>query len=55
MYKQSLRLCNVDKSELRLEVPTEAALLDCCFEGDSVALSAGSDGSICRFVNPDDC
>ncbi|CAA2989867.1 mitotic checkpoint [Olea europaea subsp. europaea] len=48
-WDSSLRLCNVDKSELRLEVPTEAALLDCCFEGDSVALSAGSDGSICRY------
>ncbi|CAI9767975.1 unnamed protein product [Fraxinus pennsylvanica] len=48
-WDSSLRLFNVDKSELRLEVPTEAALLDCCFESDSVALSAGSDGSICRY------
>lgn len=41
----------MDKCELRLEAPTEgAALLDCCFESESVALSANSDGSILRFA-----
>ncbi|KAL2542918.1 Mitotic checkpoint protein BUB3.3 [Abeliophyllum distichum] len=48
-WDSSLRLYNADKSELRVEVPTEAALLDCCFESESVAFSAGSDGSVCRY------
>ncbi|KAK4403067.1 Mitotic checkpoint protein BUB3.3 [Sesamum angolense] len=50
IIEQSLRLYDVDKCELRLETPTEgAALLDCCFESESMALSANSDGSILRY------
>ncbi|KAL0358124.1 UNVERIFIED_CONTAM: Mitotic checkpoint protein BUB3.3 [Sesamum calycinum] len=49
-WDSSLRLYDVDKCELRLETPTEgAALLDCCFESESMALSANSDGSILRY------
>ncbi|KAK6157868.1 hypothetical protein DH2020_012116 [Rehmannia glutinosa] len=49
-WDSSLRLYDVDKCELRLEAPTEgAALLDCCFESESTALSADSDGSILRY------
>lgn len=46
---QSLRLYDVGSSVLRLEAPSEAALLDCCFQNESVAFTAGSDGSIARF------
>ncbi|KAL0385930.1 UNVERIFIED_CONTAM: Mitotic checkpoint protein BUB3.3 [Sesamum radiatum] len=50
IIEQSLRLYDVDKCELRLETPSEgAALLDCCFESESIALSANSDGSILRY------
>lgn len=38
--------CN---SSPRLEAPSEAALLDCCFQDESLAFSAGSDGFIRRF------
>ncbi|KAK4491690.1 hypothetical protein RD792_002456 [Penstemon davidsonii] len=48
-WDSSLRLYNVDKCELRLEAPTEGALLDCCFESESVAISSGSDGSVLRY------
>ncbi|KAL8533714.1 hypothetical protein ACS0TY_009927 [Phlomoides rotata] len=49
-WDSSLRLYDVDQCELRLEAPTGgAALLDCCFESESVALSANSDGSIFRY------
>ncbi|XWS23138.1 hypothetical protein CRYUN_Cryun29cG0095300 [Craigia yunnanensis] len=48
-WDSRLRLYDVDCSQLRLEVPSEAALLDCCFQEESVALSAGSDGSIIRY------
>ncbi|KAK2973438.1 hypothetical protein RJ640_007939, partial [Escallonia rubra] len=49
-WDSSLRLYDVSSSRLRLEAPTEAALLDCCFQNEAVALSAGHDGSINRFV-----
>ncbi|KAL9149229.1 hypothetical protein ABFS82_12G096200 [Erythranthe guttata] len=49
-WDSSLRLYDVDKCELRLEAPSEgAALLDCCFESESVALGVDSDGSILRY------
>ncbi|GAB4840075.1 hypothetical protein Ancab_020784 [Ancistrocladus abbreviatus] len=44
-----LRLYDVDDCKLRLEAGNEAALLDCCFQDESVAYSAGSDGSVCRY------
>jgi len=49
---QKLRLYDVDSSLLRLEAPapSQAALLDCCFQTESVAFTAASDGSIIRFV-----
>ncbi|GER37448.1 heavy metal transport/detoxification superfamily protein [Striga asiatica] len=49
--RQVLRLYDVDESEVRLETPTTrgAALLDCCFESESVALTANSDGSVVRY------
>ncbi|XP_044490046.1 mitotic checkpoint protein BUB3.3-like [Mangifera indica] len=43
-----LRLYDVDSSLVRLVSPTEAALLDCCFQKDHGAFSVGSDGSIRR-------
>ncbi|XP_057777271.1 mitotic checkpoint protein BUB3.3 isoform X2 [Salvia miltiorrhiza] len=50
-WDSSLRLFDVDKCELRFEAPNggSAALLDCCFESESVALAANSDGSILRY------
>ncbi|KAG8366407.1 hypothetical protein BUALT_Bualt17G0076400 [Buddleja alternifolia] len=49
-WDSNLRLYDVDKCELRLEAPTDgAALLDCCFETESTAVSANSDGSILRY------
>lgn len=48
LFVQSLRLYDVGSSVLRLEAPAEAALLDCCFQNESVAFSAGSDGFIRR-------
>lgn len=39
----------MDGSELRLESISEGALLDCCFEDEETALSAGSDGCIRRW------
>ncbi|CAH9083142.1 unnamed protein product [Cuscuta epithymum] len=44
-----LRLYDIQRSELILESPGEAALLDCCFQSDSVAFSAASDGSVHRY------
>ncbi|GER31825.1 transducin/WD40 repeat-like superfamily protein [Striga asiatica] len=45
-----LRLYDVDESDVRLETPNGgAALLDCCFESESVALTANSDGSVIRY------
>jgi hypothetical protein len=47
---QNLRLYDFDASVLRLEAPSEAALLDCCFQqDDSVAFTVASDGFIRRF------
>ncbi|KAK9034235.1 hypothetical protein V6N11_050408 [Hibiscus sabdariffa] len=48
-WDSSLRLHAVDCSQLRLEASFEAALLDCCFQEETVAFSAGSDGSITRY------
>ncbi|XWS69662.1 hypothetical protein CRYUN_Cryun04dG0198300 [Craigia yunnanensis] len=48
-WDSNLRLYDVECSRLRLEAPSEAALLDCCFQEESVAFSAGSDGSITRY------
>ncbi|XP_021299564.1 mitotic checkpoint protein BUB3.3 isoform X2 [Herrania umbratica] len=48
-WDSSLRLYDVECSQLRLEAPSEAALLDCCFQEESVVFSAGSDGSITRY------
>ncbi|XP_022154874.1 mitotic checkpoint protein BUB3.3-like [Momordica charantia] len=48
-WDSSLRLYDVDSSAPRLEAPSEAALLDCCFQDESVAFSAGSDGFIRRY------
>lgn len=47
---QSLRLYDVDGWVLRLEAPTDSALLDCCFQNGSIAFSAGSDCYVRRFV-----
>ncbi|KAH6754866.1 hypothetical protein C2S53_019847 [Perilla frutescens var. hirtella] len=49
-WDSSLRLYDVDNCDLRYEAPNESsALLDCCFETESVALSANSDGSVLRY------
>ncbi|XP_054809409.1 mitotic checkpoint protein BUB3.3 isoform X2 [Prosopis cineraria] len=48
-WDSSLRLYDADNSALRLEAPSEAALLDCCFQDDLVAFTAGSDGLIRRY------
>ncbi|KAK4358041.1 hypothetical protein RND71_023651 [Anisodus tanguticus] len=32
-----------------MEVPGEAALLDCCFENERVCFGAASDGSVNRY------
>ncbi|PWA44840.1 transducin/WD40 repeat-like superfamily protein [Artemisia annua] len=48
-WDTNLRLYNVDKSKLVFEASGEAALLDCCFQGESVAFTAGSDCSITRY------
>ncbi|KAM0951417.1 putative transcription factor WD40-like family [Dioscorea sansibarensis] len=44
-----LRLYDVDGSALRVQALAEGALLDCCFEDESLALSAASDGCIRRY------
>lgn len=44
-----LRLYDVDGSALRVQAFAEGALLDCCFEDESFALSSGSDGCIRRL------
>lgn len=56
---QCLRLYDVGSSELRLEAPSKAPLLDCCFQDESVAFISGSDGFIrrsaiflCFHLNP---
>ncbi|KAL3631202.1 hypothetical protein CASFOL_024186 [Castilleja foliolosa] len=49
-WDSCLRFYDADKCELRLEASTDGpALLDCCFESESIALSANSDGSILRY------
>ncbi|KAK6921966.1 hypothetical protein RJ641_012473 [Dillenia turbinata] len=48
-WDSNLRLYDVQSSMMRLEAPTEAALLDCCFQSESIAFTAASDGSITRF------
>ncbi|XP_071722618.1 mitotic checkpoint protein BUB3.3-like [Rutidosis leptorrhynchoides] len=48
-WDSKLRLFDVDTSVLRLEAPCEAALLDCCYQNSSTALTAGSDGLIRRY------
>ncbi|XP_061986414.1 mitotic checkpoint protein BUB3.3-like [Populus nigra] len=50
-WDSNLRLYDVDSSLLRLEAPapSQAALLDCCFQSESVAFTAASDGSITRY------
>ncbi|CAA7399384.1 unnamed protein product [Spirodela intermedia] len=47
-----LRLYDVDASDIRLEVRSEGALIDCCFVDESAALSAGSDCCIRRYDLP---
>ncbi|KAF7828011.1 mitotic checkpoint protein BUB3.3-like isoform X1 [Senna tora] len=44
-----LRLYDVENSVLRLEAPSEAALLDCVFQDELVAFAAASDGLIRRY------
>ncbi|KAH7858788.1 hypothetical protein Vadar_028068 [Vaccinium darrowii] len=48
-WDSSLRLYDADSSMLRVEVPSEAALLDCCFQNELVAFTAGSDCCIRRY------
>lgn len=50
LYVQNLRLYDVDRSRSIFEASGEAALLDCCFQGESAAFSAASDCSITRSV-----
>ena len=45
---QNLRVYDVDASLLRLQAPSQAPLLDCCFQDDAVAFAAASDGLIRR-------
>ncbi|BAF13249.1 Os03g0758700 [Oryza sativa Japonica Group] len=47
-WDSGLRLYDADACELRMEAKSEAALLDCCFQDEAVALTGGSDGSITR-------
>lgn len=47
-WDSSLRLYDVDSSQLRLESPGEPPLLDCCFQNDAVVFTAASDGFIRR-------
>ncbi|CAN8235963.1 unnamed protein product [Cochlearia groenlandica] len=44
-----LRLYNVERSSLLLEMYSVASLLDCCFETDSASYTSGSDGFIRRY------
>ncbi|KAK9276490.1 hypothetical protein L1049_006024 [Liquidambar formosana] len=49
-WDSNLRLYDVDSFMLRLEAaPAEGALLDCCFQNDSVAFTAGSDCFLRRY------
>jgi len=40
----------VESSSLSLELNSQAALLDCCFENESTSFTSGSDGFIRRFA-----
>ncbi|VVA94595.1 unnamed protein product [Arabis nemorensis] len=44
-----LRLYNVERSSLIVELYSPAALLDCCFENESTSYTSGSDGFIRRY------
>ncbi|XP_028078889.1 mitotic checkpoint protein BUB3.3 isoform X1 [Camellia sinensis] len=48
-WDTSVRLYDLDSFMLRVEAPSEAALLDCCFQNESVAFGAGSDSFIRRY------
>uniref|UniRef100_A0A7N0TC37 Mitotic checkpoint protein BUB3 n=1 Tax=Kalanchoe fedtschenkoi TaxID=63787 RepID=A0A7N0TC37_KALFE len=48
-WDSNLRLYDVDKAVLRLQVPVEAALLDCCFEDEAVCLTSACDGFVTRY------
>ncbi|XP_076942640.1 mitotic checkpoint protein BUB3.3-like [Bidens hawaiensis] len=48
-WDTSLRLYDVDGSKVTYEASGEAELLDCCFQGEMVAFSTGSDCSITRY------
>ncbi|KAG5522432.1 hypothetical protein RHGRI_034569 [Rhododendron griersonianum] len=48
-WDSSLRLYDVDSFTLRVEVPSDAALLDCCFQNESVAFTACSDCCVRRY------
>ncbi|KAI3733719.1 hypothetical protein L6452_13172 [Arctium lappa] len=48
-WDSNLRLYDVDRSQLVFEASGEAALLDCCFQGESAAFTAASDCSITRY------
>lgn len=47
-WDSNLRLYDVDRSTLRVEAPSEAGLLDCCFQNELVAFSVGSDCCVRR-------
>lgn len=47
-----LRLYDVESSSLSLELNSQAALLDCCFENESTSFTSGSDGFIRRMITP---
>lgn len=48
-WDSGLRLYDAEESTLRLEVECEAALLDCCFKDETVALAGCSDGYVIRY------
>uniref|UniRef100_A0A7N0VJ24 Uncharacterized protein n=1 Tax=Kalanchoe fedtschenkoi TaxID=63787 RepID=A0A7N0VJ24_KALFE len=48
-WDSNLRLYDVDNVVLRLQVPGEAALLDCCFEDEAFCLTSASDGFVTRY------
>ncbi|KAK7368179.1 hypothetical protein VNO80_10203 [Phaseolus coccineus] len=48
-WDSCLRLYDVDASLLRLQAPSQAPLLDCCFQSDVVAFAAATDGLVRRY------
>ncbi|PWZ54253.1 Mitotic checkpoint protein BUB3.3 [Zea mays] len=48
-WDSGLRLYDADEGTLRVNVESEAAFLDCCFEDESAAFACGSDGSVRRY------